>query len=53
MSKKLVSFAATKKVSKPVKIKFQTKSGERVSFTATKKIPKPIKVKFFVKKKNG
>ena len=45
--KKKVSFWATRKVPKQVKVKFRTKSGERVSFTATRKVPKQVKVKFW------
>ena len=45
-----VFFKATKKVSKPVVVKFDTKSGP-VSFKAIKKVSKPVIVKFYVKKK--
>lgn len=45
-----VSFRATKKVSKPVIVKFNTKSGP-VSFRAKKKVSKPVIVKFYAKKK--
>ena len=48
--RKQVSFKATKKVSKPVVVKFNTKSGP-VSFKATKKVSKPVVVKFYAKKK--
>lgn len=47
---KKVSFTAKKKVSKPVTVKFDTKSGP-VSFKATKKVTKPEKVSFYAKKK--
>lgn len=46
MTKKIVSFKATKKVSVPVEVKFKTKSGEQVSFGATKKVTKPVTVQF-------
>ena len=46
-----VTFKATKKVSKPVKVSFSTKSGEKVSFKATKKVSVPVKVSFCRKKK--
>lgn len=45
-----VSFRATKKVSKPVIVKFNTKDGP-VSFKAIKKVAKPVIVKFYAKKK--
>jgi len=46
-----VTFKATKKVSKPVKVSFSTKSGGKVSFKATKKVSVPVKVSFYRKKK--
>jgi len=46
-----VSFTATKKVIKPVRVKFYTGKGEKVSFTATKKVKKPVKVEFYARKK--
>jgi len=46
-----VSFTATKKVAKPVKVSFTTKSGEKVSFKATKKVSRPVKVSFYRKRK--
>jgi hypothetical protein len=46
-----VSFTATKKVNKPVKVSFKTSSGEKVSFKATKKVSKPVKVSFYRRKK--
>jgi len=49
--KEKVSFKATKKVSKPVKVSFTTKAGEKVSFRATKKVSKPVKVTFYRTKK--
>lgn len=49
--RKTVSFIAKKKVSKPVKVKFYTKTGEKVSFAAKKKVTKPVKVEFYAKKK--
>lgn len=49
--RKKVTFKATKKVSKPVKVSFSTKSGKRVSFKATKKVSVPVKVSFYRKKK--
>lgn len=50
--RKKVSFTATKKVPKKVKVSFKTSSGKRVSFTATKKTPKKVKVEFYAKRKN-
>jgi len=49
--RKKVSFWATRKVSKPVKVSFVTRTGERVSFRAVKKVSKPVKVVFYAKKK--
>lgn len=46
-----VSFIAKKKVTKPVKVKFYTKTGKKVSFAAKKKVTKPVEVKFYAKKK--
>ena len=49
--RKKVSFVASKKVVKPVKVKFYTRTGQKVSFTAKKKVIKPVKVKFYAKRK--
>jgi len=46
-----VTFKATAVVSKPVKVEFYTKKGERVSFQAKKDIPKIVKVQFLAKRK--
>jgi len=46
-----VTFKATKKVTKPVRVKFYTGKGERVSFTARKEVKKPVKVEFYARKK--
>ena len=46
-----VTFTATKRVKKPVKVSFTTQSGEKVSFKAVKKVSKPVKVTFYRKKK--
>tara|TARA_Y100000310_G_C20149593_1_gene564076 strand:+ start:77 stop:232 length:156 start_codon:yes stop_codon:yes gene_type:complete len=51
MSKRKVSFLAKKKVTKPVKVRFINKQGERVSFSAKKKVTKPVRVTFYTKKK--
>ena len=40
-------FWATKYISRPTKVSFRNRYGERVSFTATKKVPKRVKVKFW------
>jgi hypothetical protein len=51
MAKKTkVSFVAKKTISKPVKVRFETRDG-LVSFKAKKKISKPVRVSFFVEKK--
>jgi len=49
--RKKVSFIATKRVSKPVKVEFYTKTGRKVSFKAHRKVIKPVKVEFYAKKK--
>lgn len=46
MAKRRISFKATKKVSKPVTVKFKTSTGKTVSFKAVRKISKPIRVTF-------
>lgn len=45
-----VSFIAEKKVSKPIKVDFQTKSGE-VKFKAHKTVKAPVRVSFKAKNK--
>lgn len=44
-----VSFVATKKVAKPQRVSFTTKTGKKVSFRATKKVSKPVRVTFYRK----
>ena len=46
-----VAFTAGKKVSKPVKVAFYTKGGERVVFNARKQVTKPVRVEFYAKRK--
>lgn len=46
-----VTFKATKKVAKPVRVSFATRTGRKVSFKATKKVSVPVKVSFYRKKK--
>jgi len=46
-----VTFKAHKKVTKPVKVSFKTRAGEKVSFKAKKTITKPVKVSFLTKAK--
>ena len=46
--RKKVSFWATKKVRKPVRVRFRTRNGDVVSFRAKKKVPKRVKVHFYV-----
>ena len=36
-----------KKVSKPTKVKFYTKSGEKIAFKPNRKVSKPLKVDFY------
>ncbi len=45
--KKKVTFYATKKVPKKVRVSFTTSDGKKVSFKATKKVPKKVKVSFY------
>jgi len=45
-----VSFVATAKVTKPVRVSFKTSTG-RVSFIAKKEVSKPVKVQFYVRPK--
>lgn len=47
-----ISFKATKIVSKPTKISFQTKDGREVNFKAHKDVPKVVRVEFLAKR-NG
>ena len=45
-----IEFKAEKKVSKPVRVEFYTKSGDKVSFKGHKEMVKPVKVEFYAKK---
>ena len=49
--RKKVSFKATKRVPKKVRVSFTTRRGKRVSFIATKRVPKRVKVEFYAKAK--
>ena len=49
--RKKVSFRATKRVPKKVRVSFTTRKGKKVSFLATKRVSKKIEVKFYAKKK--
>ncbi len=44
--KERVNFIAKKTFSKPHRVSFTTKSGDKVRFTATKKVTRPVKVSF-------
>ncbi|MBA7492726.1 hypothetical protein ES702_03276 [subsurface metagenome] len=46
-----VSFTATKRVPKKVRVSFTTRRGKKVSFIATKRVPKEVKVEFHAKRK--
>lgn len=46
-----VTFTAQKKVTKPVKVSFTTRAGEKVSFKAKRTVTKPVKVSFLAKAK--
>jgi hypothetical protein len=45
------SFIAHKQVSKPVRVDFFTKGGERVIFRGHEKVARPVRVEFYAKKK--
>lgn len=45
-----IEFVAEKKVSKPVRVEFYTKSGEKVSFKGHREGIKPVKIEFYAKK---
>ena len=49
--RKKVSFKATRRVPKKVRVSFTTRTGKKVSFRATKRVPKKVKVEFYAKKK--
>lgn len=49
--RKKVSFKATRRVPKKVRVSFTTRTGKKVSFHATKRVPKKVKVEFYAKKK--
>ena len=49
--RKRVTFTARRKVTKPVKVSFKTRAGEKVSFKAKKTVTKPVKVSFLAKTK--
>ena len=49
--RKKVSFEATKRVSKPVRVSFRTTAGKRVSFQATKRVSRNVRVEFYAKRK--
>lgn len=51
MSKKKVSFIATKYKNQKTEVHFYTKSGERVVFDAVKKVPTKERVEFFTETK--
>ncbi|MEJ0054066.1 MAG: hypothetical protein WDN10_05110 [bacterium] len=44
-----VNFTATKIISKPAVIRFQTKNGQLVTFKGHKDIPAPVRVSFMRK----
>lgn len=46
-----VSFWATKKIRKPVTVKFRRSDGSIAKFKATKIIKKPVKVNFYARKR--
>ena len=45
-----VEFTAEKKVSKPVKVEFYTKDGDKVLFKGHKEVTKPVKIEFYAKR---
>ena len=46
-----ISFIATRRVPKKVRVSFNTRKGKKVSFMATKRVPKRKRVEFYAKKK--
>lgn len=48
---KRVSFWATKKVPKRVRVSFVDRYGNLVSFTGTKKVPKRVKISFWASRR--
>lgn len=48
--RKKVSFKATKRVPKKVRVSFTTRKGQKVSFRATKKVPEKVKVEFYAER---
>ena len=48
---KRVSFGATKRIPRKVKVSFRDVHGERVSFVGTARVPQKIKVKFWASTK--
>ncbi len=49
--RKRVTFTAKKQVTKPVKVSFSTKAGQKVKFKAKTAVTKRVKVSFLAKKK--
>lgn len=49
--RKRVTFKANKKVTKPVKVSFKTKAGQKVSFKAHESVTKPVTISFLAKRK--
>jgi len=49
--RKRVTFTARKKATKPVRVSFKTRAGEKVAFRAKKSVTKPVKVSFLVRAK--
>ena len=50
MTKKTVTFIATRYKDEPINVSFYTKEGEKVRFTATEKVPVKARVQFRAKK---
>ena len=48
--RKKIEFIAERPVSKPVRVEFYTKEGEKVVFKGHKTVNKPVKVEFYAKK---
>ena len=48
--KQKIEFTTVKKASKPVKVEFYTKDGEKVSFKGHKEVTKPVKVEFYARR---
>ena len=49
--RKRVTFKANKQVTKPIKVSFSTKAGQKVTFKAKTSVTRRVKVSFLAKRK--